>query len=235
MADSNSPCVAIVDYGLGNLFSIDRACTQAGLQTIITSSHKDIRKADAVILPGVGAFGDAMASLNNLDLASPLKDISASGKPFMGVCLGMQLLMSESSEFGHHEGLGLINGQVNFLGGVAETQGNAACPVKVPQVGWNRINQVNHPSESAYGRNWESTLLGGLTDGEYMYFVHSYHVVPQDSSIVVSTTQYGDLNFCSSLMLNNIWACQFHPERSGLAGLNIYKNLAAAIQSTAGE
>jgi imidazole glycerol-phosphate synthase subunit HisH len=215
-ADRPSRRVAIVDYGLGNLFSVEQACQAVGLSASITPDRRAIEQADAVILPGVGAFGDAMATLRRLDLVGVLRDVAGSGRPFIGICLGVQLLMDESCEFGRHEGLALIPGEVVPLGHPREGDRR----LKVPQVGWNRI----HPARGSAG-DWAATPLAGLADGEFMYFVHSYIVVPDDASVVVSTTRYGDVDFCSSLQSGNVFACQFHPERSGRRGLQVYANL----------
>ena len=230
---SNIPAVrvAIVDYGMGNLFSVGRACERAGLQPVIASSPQEIIAADAVVLPGVGAFGDAMEMLTRLDLASSLRDIAASPKPLLGICLGMQLLMTESQEFGRHRGLGIIEGEVVRL--EASVEGQRL--LKVPQVGWNRINAMgsgrHNGGGDVTGTPWASSLLEGVGDGEYMYFVHSFYPKPVDTRAVVSTTRYGDIEFYSSLRLGGVFACQFHPERSGPAGLRIYQNLAELTTS----
>jgi len=208
---------AIVDYGLGNLYSVAHACRAVGLQATITSDRTTIEGADAVILPGVGAFGDAMTTLRRLDLVGVLRDVAAAGTPFVGICLGLQLLMTESHEFGRHEGLGLVRGEVVPLDNPQE----AGRRLKVPQVGWNRVYAHGGPASD----RWASTPLRGLRDGEFMYFVHSYIVVPEDRGLVLSTTRYGDIEFCSSVVSGNIFACQFHPERSGRRGLEAYWNL----------
>ena len=209
--------VAIVDYGLGNLFSVEQACRAVGLGATITHDPRVIARADAVVLPGVGAFGDAMATLRRLDLVSVLQETPASGRPLFGICLGVQLLMSESHEFGRHKGLGLIAGEVVPLTGASE----GGRRVKVPQVGWNRVHAHGGPA----AERWAGTPLEGMSDGEFMYFVHSFVVVPEDESVTLSTTTYGDTEFCSSVQVGRIFACQFHPERSGLRGLGVYGNL----------
>ncbi len=222
---------AIVDYGLGNLFSIKHACAHVGVEAAITASPKDMIQADLVILPGVGAFGDAMAALNALDLISPLREIAFSEKPLFGICLGMQLLMTESWEFGRFKGLGIIEGEVVKFANPTGPQGR----LKVPQVGWNRIypGPVNNVWGNAMNSGkipWVGSALEGLTDGEFMYFVHSYYVKPEKQDVTLSLSSYGDIEFCSSFKRGNIFASQFHPERSGTQGLRVYKNLASSVQ-----
>ena len=226
MSEEQAPTVAIVDYGMGNLFSVEQACRHIGLNGIITTSPDDLAKADGVILPGVGAFGDAMESLHSLDLVEPLREIGASDKPLMGVCLGMQLLMTESYEFGHCAGLGIIDGPALRIEDDS---------LKVPQIGWNSIfaptkTGGNDSKEPPQENPWGDTYLAGLEDGEYMYFVHSFYVKPDDPSMVLATSKYGNLEFCCSINYRNIFACQFHPERSGNQGLKIYENLARALK-----
>lgn len=211
--------VAIVDYGMGNLFSVQQACTHVGLEAMITAEASRLLTADAVILPGVGAFGDAMAELTRRDLVVPLREAVASGKPVLGICLGMQLLMSESEEFGRHQGLNIVEGTVTRLAVAAE----AGARLKVPQVGWNRIARPP-------GASWDRSALDGLADGECLYFVHSFHAVPNDPAVILSTTRYGPTTFCSSLRRGALFACQFHPERSGPPGLRIYRNFARQVE-----
>lgn len=218
--DNFTPIVAIVDYGLGNLFSIKQACAVVGLNSIITNSPKDILSADAVILPGVGAYGDAMRTLYRLDLVNVLLDIVESPKPLIGICLGLQLLMTESYEFGCHKGLGIIEGPVVRFDAPKEKERI----LKVPQINWSRIFQP------ANGLGWHGTLLDRIDEGEYMYFVHSYIVQPQDINVILSTSHYGHIEFCSSIQQHNVFAWQFHPERSGPKGLQIYKNLADRLR-----
>lgn len=223
MTMNTPPQVAIVDFGLGNLFSVRQACATVGLQAEITSARRTILDADAVILPGVGAFGDAMAALHRLDMVNVLRDVAASDKPLIGICLGMQLMMRESLEFGHHDGLGIIPGTVVRF----DHPRQGSRELKVPQIGWNR---VWHPDPAV---DWDGTLLTGIPDGEFMYFVHSYVVQPEDSSVVLSASHYGQVKFCSSLRKGNIFACQFHPERSGYWGVKMYQNLAALLDRPA--
>ena len=223
------PKIAIVDYGLGNLFSLARACEKAGMYPLVTSSPKELAEADAVILPGVGAFGNAMSSLRQMNLIDPLRDLAAASKPIIGICLGMQLLLSQSDEFGEHEGLDIIAGSVRSFShqSLSMTSGPAGGRMKIPQVGWNRVyatsasaNWTEPPSDSA-------SLMAGLPQGAFMYFVHSYVVEPADPSVVTGRTRYGDLEFCSALRSGSVFGFQFHPERSGAHGLTIYRNLMA--------
>lgn len=209
-----------------------------GIDAFVTSSAQEILDADAVILPGVGAFGDAMKSLGELDLITPLQELAASNKPLIGICLGMQLLMTESNEFGTHNGLGIIEGSVVRLGNpndsMGYSKGSGDTVLKVPQVGWNcvfRKNDIANPPRLGDPQPdpWCGTPLAGLADGEFMYFVHSYHAVPANPDVVLSISQYGEVEFCSSLRSRNVFACQFHPERSGPQGLQVYRNIAAAL------
>lgn len=216
------PAVAIVDYRLGNLFSVKMACAVAGLDAVITSDRHAILSADAVILPGVGAYGDAMAALTELDLVSVLRDVASMGKPVLGVCLGMQLLMSETEEFGRHRGLGLIDGAVVRLEGLRPD----GRPLKVPHIGWNTVEPAGDAAA------WTTTPLESVPSGAYMYFVHSYVARPVDERVVRSTTQFGSTRFCSSLQQGNVFACQFHPERSGPDGLRMYHNFAAQVAAS---
>ena len=224
MLESGKPVVAIIDYGMGNLFSIRRACESVGLEVCITFQKQEILSAKAVILPGVGAFGDAIDTLRKLDLIQVLQEVALSTKPFIGICLGMHLLMNESQEFGSHKGLGIIKGCVIRFDNSVEVSGKR---LKVPHVGWNRIYKKNDSN----GDLWSNSILEGLTDGEFMYFVHSFYVKPDDPKLILSTSEYGNIELCSSLQYRNIIACQFHPERSGPQGLHIYRNLASMIRT----
>ena len=244
MADISRAKIAIVDYGLGNLFSVKHAWEHVGVQATITGTLHEIRSADAVVLPGVGAFGNAMESIESLDLVYPLRDMAESGKPLIGICLGMQLLMTESFEFGRHRGLGIIEGSVvrfeQPVRVLEDPNSSSLKSLKVPQVGWNRISRCNSGKEQIGSDNlhldpWRNSPLAGLVNGEFMYFVHSYYAKPKDSTAVLSESQYGDINFCSSLRHRNIFACQFHPERSGPRGLKIYHNLAKWIATLKSE
>jgi glutamine amidotransferase len=213
--------VAIVDYGMGNLFSVKQACRHAGLKAVITSSRKEILEADAVILPGVGAFGDAMETLRQLDLVSALKEVALSSKPLVGICLGMQMLMTESFEFGRHAGLGIIPGIVTRFHAPRGPDGI----LKVPHVCWNQMKQKGTGIDP-----WAGSLLDGLADGVFMYFVHSFYVKPENKEMVIATTRYGHIEFSSAVKYRNVFGCQGHPERSGRNGLVIYQNLARILK-----
>lgn len=207
------PQVAIVDYQLGNLYSVQHACRHVGLEARITSQRESILAADAVILPGVGAFGDAMACLRRLDLVGPLREAAAGGKPLLGVCLGLQLLMSESEEFGRHRGLDILAGRVRRFDQPRGPRG----VLKVPHVGWERVCRP-----AGADTLWQGTVLEGQRDGECMYFVHSYYVEPDDPAAALCESHYGDVRFCSAVRRDNVVAFQFHPEKSGPQGLRIY-------------
>lgn len=219
MSEAGGARVAIVDFGMGNLFSVQRACEHVGLSPTVTSSGDELLAFEAAILPGVGAFGDAMATLSRSGLVEALREFIRSGKPFMGICLGMQLLMSESHEFGRHRGLGVIEGDVVRL----TDPRPGVRPLKVPQVSWNRIRKPP-------GRSWAGTCLEEVPEGAFMYFVHSFRARPANDEIILATTEYGSLEFCSSLRQGNVFACQFHPERSGPMGLRLYAAFAAHIR-----
>ncbi|MBI4056110.1 MAG: imidazole glycerol phosphate synthase subunit HisH [Elusimicrobia bacterium] len=217
--------VAIIDYGMGNLFSVQRACEQVGLDSVLATSPETVLAADGVILPGVGAFGDAMEALRQSGLADALCRVTQEDKPILGICLGMQLLMEESFEFGRHPGLGILKGSVIPLQESASSAGH----FKVPHVGWSQIWRRSKPTAAV--DTWKETPLQNLEDGAYMYFVHSFTVVPE-SDCSLSTTRYGQNEFCSSLARGNIFACQFHPERSGPQGLRIYQAWAAQLKKS---
>jgi glutamine amidotransferase len=225
MSDRTPARVVIVDFGLGNLYSVKHACAHVGVSATITSSPADVLRADAIILPGVGAYGDAIATLDRLGLVTAIREFAASGRSVVGICLGMQLLMSGSEEFGQRDGLGIIPGRVTRF----QNPRLGDRQLKVPQIGWNGIRRPDAGGSET--DPWTGTFLDAVPDGAPMYFVHSYVVHPADTRVVLSTTRYGDTEFCSSLRQGNIMACQFHPERSGPEGLKIYRNLARIIGS----
>jgi len=205
--------VAIIDYKMSNLFSVQAACQKVGLSSVITSDNNEILNAKIAILPGVGAFGKAMKFLGNSKLDDTIYQFVVSGKPFVGICLGLQLLFDSSDEFGDYKGLGLVKGKVKKF----QFHSYESIKYPVPQIGWNKIN--------SNGISWGKTLFCNNHNNDFMYFVHSFYVEPEDESIILSRTTYGNTEYCSSIQHNNIFACQFHPEKSGEIGLNIYKNL----------
>lgn len=203
--------VAIIDYQLSNLFSVKHAFNYLGIEAEITADKSIIENSDAAILPGVGAFGDAIQNLKNLGLIEVIYKFISSGKPFMGVCLGMQLLFTTSEEFGIHKGLNIIKGKVIKFTSKKKQ-------IKVPQIGWNQIYMTENK------KLWQSSPLRDIKNGEFMYFVHSYYVNPQEKSVILSETIYEGIKYCSSLLFNNVFATQFHPEKSGQEGIKIYRD-----------
>lgn len=220
MFDLDRNQVAIIDYGMGNLFNVQRACTRVGLRSIITADKNVIMQSSGVILPGVGAFGDAIGNLKRLDLIGLIKEQIEQNKPFFGICLGMQLLLTESEEFGRHKGLDIVRGKVLKFNSIDKENKK----IKVPQVGWNRIFFKRVQSADQGG-----SVLQSISNGEYMYFVHSYYAVPEDNAVTVTTSCYEGIEYCSSLSRESVFAVQFHPEKSGLEGLKIYKNWAYKV------
>jgi len=211
--------VAIVDYDIGNLFSVMRACRYAGLEAAVTSDKRAMASSDALILPGVGAFGHAMEHLRMLDLVSFLKDFAAQGKPFLGVCLGMQLLMESSEEFGAHEGLGIIEGAiVRFPPTGAEGE-----RVRVPHIGWTAVTFASKVAS-------KDPIFTGVPDGSHMYFVHSFCVKPAREEDVLATAAYHGVGFCAGIKKGNVYAFQFHPEKSGSVGLALYRNFKHIVE-----
>ena len=196
--------IAIIDYDMGNLRSVAKAFEKVGATAAVTRDPKAILNASHVVLPGVGAFKDCMRNLDEYGLIDPIIKSIESGKPFLGICLGLQLLFDESMEFGRHKGLGVIKGKV-----VRFPEGTG---LKVPHMGWNEANKRK-----------DSPLLSGIEDDTFFYFVHSYYAVPEDRSVDLTTTGYG-LDFTSSIMKDNIMACQFHPEKSQKPGLKVLEN-----------
>lgn len=215
-----SSSVAIVDYGMGNLLSVANALERVGLGARITSEAADLHRARGIVLPGVGAFGVAMEALNARGLSDALRERIRAGVPFFGVCLGMQLLFDSSEEFGPHRGLGIVKGSVRRLP-VTDPQGAS---IKVPHLGWSPIVA---PGGAAF--NPRSPLVS-LSTGTRMYFVHSYFCDPIDRGVVVSTTRFGGMDFCSSLLQDNVFATQFHPEKSAETGVSVYRQWARHVK-----
>jgi len=206
--------IAIVDYGMGNLRSVEKAVQRVGGTAAITAEPGMVQEADAVILPGVGAFGDAMQNLRDRHLVDALVSHIHSGKPFLGICLGMHLLFEEGEEMGRHAGLGVLPGKVVRF---------PPDGLKVPHVGWNQL-QIRRPSP----------LLDGVADGSYTYFVHSYYVLPKEESVIVATTEYG-LPYASAVGQGNLLGVQFHPEKSQEIGLRILANFVTLVSQHAGD
>ena len=215
------PVIAIIDMGLGNLFSVKNACEYVGMNAITTSSRSEINDADAIIIPGVGAFGDAMKALDTLGLAPVLRENVDDKKPLMGICLGMQILMTDGTEFGHFEGLDYIQGTVVRFENPHSDRGQ----LKVPEICWNRMVRTPGLNDT-----WSDTPLTGLPDGVFMYFNHSYYAKPADPSVIIAETNYGDITFCSAFKKGNIYGVQAHPERSGTNGLKVYENFFRLIE-----
>jgi glutamine amidotransferase len=198
--------IAIIDYQMGNLRSVQKGFEKVGHQATITCDPAVLARADKVVLPGVGAFGDAMAELKRRDLVEPIRQAVDSGKPFLGVCLGLQLLFDVGYENGRHEGLGIVPGEV--------VRFELPSEYKVPHMGWNQLSILR-----------ESPLLAGLESGVYCYFVHSYYVVPRDPAVIAAETSYSQ-PFCAAIWRDNLFATQFHPEKSQRDGLRMLKNFA---------
>jgi len=196
--------IALVDYGMGNLRSVEKALEYVGLKVLRTSDPEVVKKSRAVVLPGVGAFKDAIYNLKRLGLYDAILLHIESGKPFLGICLGLQLLFERSYEFGEEKGFGVLEGEVVLL----------PPTVKIPHIGWNQL-----------WKRRESKVLEGIEDGEFVYFVHSYRVIPKKDDVVLTLTDYGEY-FVSSVEYENIFAVQFHPEKSQKVGLKLLKNWA---------
>lgn len=197
--------ITIIDYGAGNLRSVAKAVAKLGYEAEISSDPQKVLAADIVILPGVGAAGDTMDSLQNLGLVEPVRQVIAGSRPFLGICLGIQVLLTSTEESGGYDCLDVIPGVVKLL----------PPDLKVPQMGWNQVKQkMPHP------------IFEGIPDGANFYFVHSFYVDPADKSVVAAETDYG-IDFCSMLIRDNLVATQFHPEKSGELGLRLLRNFLA--------
>jgi len=203
--------VVVVDYGAGNLHSVSRAVVNAGTRPLVTSNPAYLEDAEALIVPGVGAAADTMANLRRSGFVEPIREYIASGRPFLGVCMGQQALFDVSEEGGEHECLGILPGRVvRFSNGL-----------KVPHMGWNQVRIVRpHP------------IFEGIADASYFYFVHSYYPQPNDADVIIGETDYG-VTFASVIARDNVVATQFHPEKSGEMGLRMYANF-LKIAATAG-
>jgi imidazole glycerol-phosphate synthase subunit HisH len=201
--------IAIIDYGMGNLRSVQKGFERVGCDAVVTADPKVVLEADKIVLPGVGAFPDCMRNLEQGGFIEPLLRVIREGRPFLGICLGLQLLFTESDEFGAHKGLNVIPGRVvRFPDGMAENGEK----LKIPHMGWNQLEVRRRPP-----------AFEGIESGANFYFVHSFYVVPEDAGVVATTTTYG-IEFCSAVWKDNIVATQFHPEKSQEKGLQILKN-----------
>ena len=201
--------IAIIDYGMGNLRSVQKGFERVGFEAVVTADPRVVLEAEKVVLPGVGAFADCMRNLEQGGFVEPLLKVIGEGRPFLGICLGLQLLFTESEEFGIHRGLNVIPGRVvRFPEGMHE----GGEELKVPHMGWNQLAFQGRPP-----------VFAGIEEGTNVYFVHSYYVVPDDPTVVATTTRYG-IDFCSSIGKENVVATQFHPEKSQEMGLRILKN-----------
>jgi imidazole glycerol-phosphate synthase subunit HisH len=206
--------IAIIDYGMGNLRSVEKGIARTGFPTIVTSDVEQILGARGVVLPGVGAFGACMENLRSRGLVEPIRSVVASGKPFLGICLGLQLLFDESEEFGPIRGLGILPGRV------VRFAGPAFDGLKIPQIGWNSLRFRRPVAE-----------LEGIAEGAYVYFVHSYYVVPAADELTVAATEYG-IEFTAAIARDNVFACQFHPEKSQAVGLRILENFVGRVRAS---
>ena len=194
--------IAVIDYGMGNLKSVTNALEKLGTDAVITRDKKVIKESRAIILPGVGAFGKRIENLKNLELLGFIKETIEEGKQYLGICLGMQVLFESSEEAPGIAGMGVLKGTVpRFTGNI-----------KIPHMGWNNIKIVK-----------KTEILSGIENSEYFYFVHSYYCSPEDKGIVATTTPYGE-EFASSVQKDNVFACQFHPEKSQRVGLKLLQN-----------
>lgn len=212
MAQFNDMTIGIVDYGLGNIFSIQQALKSLAIQSEITSDADQLKSYDGIILPGVGAFGEAMQNLRRLDLVAAITDCAHAGSPILGICLGLQLLMSTSTEFGLHQGLGLIEGSVDKF---PQKFGDET--LRVPFIGWNRI--AMNPNASIV-----TTALMSVDADDEFYFVHSFFAMPKDEQSVLAFADYNGFRYPVALKYKNVFATQFHPEKSGKQGLSIFSD-----------
>jgi len=202
---------ALIDYGVGNLYSVEKALTAVGAKVTVTSDAKILEQAEKLVLPGVGAFGDCMKNLEETGLIPTILEQAAVGKPLLGICVGLQILFEESEESPDVKGLGIFKGVVKKID---------AKNLKLPQIGWNSIKVGRKNSAIKFS---SPKLFNNLTEKNYFYFVHSYHAVPSNESLITATTDYGE-TVTAAVELGNIFATQFHPEKSGDVGLQVLKN-----------
>lgn len=208
--------IVVIDYGIGNIKSIKNAFDEFGVKIILSREKVDILNADGVILPGVGAFSHGMNNLIKYNLVDIIGEFVKTDRPLLGICLGMQMMLEESEEFGITKGLGLIKGKVIKIP-IDETK-----KVKLPHISWNGIKAKNI--------TWGNTILENVPEDSDMYFVHTFVANPKNEDEILSVTEYADIEFCSSIKKNNIYGCQFHPEKSSKIGLTIIKNFIKIVK-----
>ncbi|MEO6407258.1 MAG: imidazole glycerol phosphate synthase subunit HisH [Burkholderiaceae bacterium] len=206
--------VVVIDYGVGNLLSVQRALEHCGARVEVTADPAKIRASKRVVLPGVGAFADGMAALRSHGLDAVVREVAAAGMPLLGICLGMQMLFGRSDEFGVTPGLGLIPGQVVRIPATT----SSSTPQKIPHIGWNELVL---PSQRA---GWQGTLLDGIAAGDAVYFVHSFMAEPAVPGHRLADCYYGDARVAAAVQRDNVLGCQFHPEKSGAVGLQVLRN-----------
>ncbi len=207
--------VTVVDYGMGNVGSVMRALSACGATPTLTSESREVASASRLVLPGVGAFPDGMEELRRRGLIDSLRSFARSGRPFLGICLGMQMMLSTGEEFATVPGLALIGGKVQALAG----------PRKIPHVGWNRL------AASHADAQWQGTILDGIAASDAVYFVHSYAAVPDNPAHRLADCVYEGCRFAAVIRSENLWGCQFHPEKSGPVGLHILRNFLSGCAS----
>jgi len=206
--------VVIVDYGMGNLLSVQRAFEHCNARVKIANSPAQIEKAEFLVLPGVGAFADGMRELESRGLVKPIRAFAKTGRPFLGICLGMQMMLETSEEFGIYNGLSLIPGKVVMI----PKNGPDGTFHKIPHIGWNSLLPLHDNGD------WDNTILHGISPGESVYFVHSFSAVPAHSQNDLADCSYNGLRLCAAIQSGNVYGCQFHPEKSSSTGLRIIKN-----------
>ncbi|MBI4778852.1 imidazole glycerol phosphate synthase subunit HisH [Candidatus Falkowbacteria bacterium] len=212
----NKPKIVIIDYGVGNLYSLIRVFKFFGIEAIIAEEADGLERADGIILPGVGSFKAGMRGLKTRGLIEKIKDIARSDKPILGICLGAQIMLTEGHEFGNFKGLDIIKGKVVHFPVLADKE-------KVPHVGWNTVSPLKDNA-------WPGTIFNSFNEADQVYFVHSYVLEPEDKEDILALTAYGGQTFCSAVKKGNIYGCQFHPEKSGPAGLKIIENFINLIE-----
>jgi glutamine amidotransferase len=210
------PVIAVLDYDMGNLRSVAKALERAGAKAVVTANARQIKSADALVFPGVGAFIPALKNLTETGLIDAIRESIAMEKPFLGLCLGFQLLFDHSTEGGRRKGLSVINGGVERFSFAGKNKN-----LKIPHMGWNQV--------AIRSKQAASTMFNGIANNAYFYFVHSYYGQPSKKADVAATTDYGG-DFCSAIIQGKVWGCQFHPEKSGPTGIKLLKNFIKEVQ-----